>query len=51
MGRAETLDDTLATTLSETEVETIANTLRNVKSAEVLHTLISNLKRQKLGNQ
>lgn len=47
---AETLVDTLAATLSETDVERINDTLGNVKSKELTHTLTDMLQKEKPGN-
>ena len=47
--KAETLVDMLATTLSETDVDTIGDTLGNVKSAEVTHTLTDTPEKAKTG--
>ena len=47
---AETLVDTLVATLSETDVERINDTLGNVKSKELTHTLTDMLQKEKPGN-
>ena len=48
--KAETLVYMLSTTLSETDVDTIGDTLGNVKSAEVKHTLSDTPEKAKTGS-
>ena len=43
--KAESLVDRLAATLSETDVKTKGETLENIKSAQLTHTLTGTVKR------
>ena len=47
----ETLVDTLAATLSEMDVKSICDTLRNVKSLEITHTITDTKENAETGRQ